>query len=83
MHDLLVYCCKNWPKETIPPNLHMLEYHVADFIGTLPSSGHGVYGEHGLMVLHPFIRYSGYCKEHTDNATSQDTSVEYAKKRTL
>ena len=43
----------------------MFEDHAADFIGTLPSSGHGVYEEHGLMVLNPFIKYSGYCKEHT------------------
>ena len=28
------------------------------------------------MVLNPFIKYSGYCKEHT----AHDTSAEYAKK---
>ena len=32
------------------------------------------------MVLNPFIKYSGYCKKILLNATSHDTSVEYAKK---
>ena len=32
------------------------------------------------MVLNPFIKHSGYCKEHTVQTTSHDTSAEYAKK---
>ena len=63
IHDLLVYCRKYWPKETIPPILHMLEDHAADFIER-SWPGHGVYGVES-MVLNPFIKYSGYCKEHT------------------
>ena len=56
MDDLLVYCRKNWPKETIPPNLHMLEDNAADFIGTWPSPGHGVYGEQGSESIHEIFR---------------------------
>ena len=41
IHDLLVYCCKYWPKETIPPNLYMLKDHAADFIER-SSPDHGV-----------------------------------------
>ena len=58
----MVYCRKNSPKETIPPNLHVLEDHAADFIGTWSSPGHGVNGEQGAD---PFIKYSGYCKQYT------------------
>ena len=62
--NILVYCRKNWPKETIPSNLHMLEDHAAvDFTETWSSPGHEVYGM--SMVLNPFIKYSGYCKEDT------------------
>ena len=55
IHNLLVYCRKNWPKETIPPNLHMLEDHAADFIER-SSPGHGVYGEHGAESIHKIFR---------------------------
>ena len=48
IHDLLVYCRKCWPKEIIPPILHMLEDHAADFIErSWPVHSDGVYGEHG------------------------------------
>ena len=51
IHVLQVYCRKYLPKETIPPNLHMLEDHAADFIErSLP--GHGVYREHGAESIH-------------------------------
>ena len=56
MDDLLVYCRKNWPKETIPPNFHMLEDNAADFIGTWPSPVHGVYGEQGSESIHKIFR---------------------------
>ena len=52
------YCRKNWSKETIPPNLHMLEDHEVGFIVNWSSPGHAVYGQH------PFIKYPGYRKEH-------------------
>ena len=55
MHDLLVYCRKHWPKETITPNLHMLQDHAADFIER-SSLGHGVYGEHGAESIHKIIK---------------------------
>ena len=45
IHDSLVYCRKSWPKETIPPNLHVLQDHAADFIETWPSPPS--HGEHG------------------------------------
>ena len=69
LHDLLVYCRKNWSKETIPPNLHMLEDHAADFLETWSSPGHGVYGEHGAESIHKIFRLlqSTYCsmqKQH-------------------
>ena len=32
------------------------------------------------MVLNPFIKYSGSCKNIMLNATNHDTSAEYAKK---
>ena len=51
IHDLLVYFHENRPKETIPPKLHMLKDHSADFIETC-STGHGVYGEHGAESIH-------------------------------
>ena len=51
MHDLLVYCRKYWPRETIPPILHMLEDHAADFIER-SSRGHRVYGEHDAESIH-------------------------------
>ena len=54
IHDLLVYCRKYWPKETIPPILHMLEDH-ADFIKR-PLPGHGDYGEHGAESIHNIFR---------------------------
>ena len=47
----MVYCCKHRRKETISPNLHMLEDHAADFIER-SSPGHGVYGEHGAESIH-------------------------------
>ena len=50
MHDLLVYCRKFWPRETIPPILHTLEDHAADFIKS-SSPGHGVYWEHGAESI--------------------------------
>ena len=50
-HQLQVYCRKNWPKETISPNLHMLEDNAADFIGTWSSSG-DVYGDQGAESIH-------------------------------
>ena len=53
--DLLVYCRKNWPNETIPPNLHMLKDHAADFIER-SSPGHGVYGEQGAESIHKIFR---------------------------
>ena len=56
IHNLLVYCRKNWPKETIPPNLHMLEDHTADFLETWSSPDHDVYGEHGAESIHKIIR---------------------------
>ena len=55
MHDLLVYCRKNWPKETIPPNLHMLEDHAGEFVKTWSSPG-GVYGEQGAESIHKISR---------------------------
>ena len=55
IHDLLVYCRKYWPKEFIPPILHMFEDHAADFIkSSLP--GHGYYGEHGAGSIHNIFR---------------------------
>ena len=57
IHDLLVYCRKYWPKKTIPPNLHMLEDHAADFIErSSPGHGDGVYGEHGAESIHKIFR---------------------------
>ena len=56
MHDLLVYCRKYWPKETIPQNGHILEDHVADFIERSSPPGHGVYGEHGAESIHKIFR---------------------------
>ena len=51
--NILVYCRKNWPKETIPPKLHMLEDHAAvDFTETWSSPGHGVYEEYGAESIH-------------------------------
>ena len=55
IHNLLVYCRKNWPKETIPPNLHMLEDHAADFLErSLPV--HGVFGEHDAESIHKIFK---------------------------
>ena len=51
----LVYCRKYWPKETIPPNLHMLKDHAANFIErSLP--GRGVSGEHGAESIHKIFK---------------------------
>ena len=50
-HDLLVYFYENWPKETIPPKLHMLKDHAVDLIETW-STGHGVYGEDDAESIH-------------------------------
>ena len=64
IHDLLVYCRKNWPKETTPPNLHILEDHAADFSGTwLSPDRHNVYGEQGAEFIHKIFRLlqRGYC----------------------
>ena len=55
IHDLLVYCRNYWPKEIIPPNLHMLEDNAADLIER-SSPGHGVYGEHGAESIHKILR---------------------------
>ena len=57
IHDLLVYCRKYWPKEVIPPILHMLEDHAADFIKrSWPGHSDGVYGEHGSESVHKIFR---------------------------
>ena len=63
IHDLLVYCRKNWPKETIPTNLHMLKDHAVDFVGTWSSPGHGVCGEQGAESIHKIFRLlqRSYC----------------------
>ena len=58
----------------------MLEDHAADFIGTLSSSGYCVYGEQCAESIHKIFRTA---KSILLNATSHDTSAEYAKKRTL
>ena len=50
------YRSKYWPKETIPPNMHMLEDHAADFIER-SSPGHGVNGEHGAESIHKIFRF--------------------------
>ena len=51
--------------------MHRLEGHVADFIDrSLP--GHGVYGERGAESIHKIFILL--------NATSHNTSAEYAKK---
>ena len=61
---LLVSCHKYWPKETIPPILHMLEDHAADFIER-SSPGHGVYGEHGAESIKIFrLLQRTYCPMH-------------------
>ena len=56
IHGLLVYFRKNWPKETIPPKLRMLEDHAADFIKIL-LIGHGIYGEHGAESIHKVLNF--------------------------
>ena len=50
-------------RKTIPPNLHMLEDHAADFIGTWTSPGHGVYGDQGAGSIHKIFRLlqRAYC----------------------
>ena len=59
----MTYCGKNWPKETIPPNLHVLENHAADFIVTWPLPGHVVYGEQSAESIHKIFRLlqRAYC----------------------
>ena len=59
----MTYCSKNWPKETIPPNLHVLENHAADFIVTWPLPGHVVYGEQSAESIHKIFRLlqRAYC----------------------
>ena len=42
---------KTWPTETVPPKLHMLESHAADFMESW-QAGHGIYGEHGAESIH-------------------------------
>ena len=43
--DLLCFIRQHWANDTIPPKLHLLENHAADFIERW-STGHGIYGEH-------------------------------------
>ena len=54
---------KNWPNESILPNLHKFEDHVADFIETWPSSIHGLYGKHGAESIHKIfkLQQKSYC----------------------
>ena len=54
---------KTGQKENVPPNLHMLKDHAADFIGTWSSPGHGVYGEQGAESIHKILRLlqRAYC----------------------
>ena len=49
--ELMEFFRKTWPSETIPPKLHMLETHAADFMGSW-KTGHGIHGEHGAKSIH-------------------------------
>ena len=56
------YLRLHWPDVNIPPKLHMLEDHVADFIRKW-GVGLGFYGEQGGESLHNELNklYKTYC----------------------
>ena len=58
MNDLLFFFCQNWPNDTIPPKLHLLEDHAADFMERW-SKGHGIYGEQGAESIHKVFNVLG------------------------
>ena len=51
VNDLLWFFHQHWPNDTIPPKLHLLEDHAADFMERW-STGHGIYDEHGAESIH-------------------------------
>ena len=51
VNDLLCFFRQHWPNDTIPPKLHLLEDHAADFMERW-STGHGIYGEQGAESIH-------------------------------
>ena len=51
MNDLLFFFRQHWPDDTIPPKLHLLEDHTADFMERW-STGHGILGEQGAESIH-------------------------------
>ena len=51
VNDLLWFFHQHWPNDTIPPKLHLLEDHAADFMERW-STGHGIYGEQGVESIH-------------------------------
>ena len=51
VNDLLCFFHQHWPKDTIPPKLHLLEGHAADFMERW-STGNGIYGEQGAESIH-------------------------------
>ena len=51
VNDLPSVFRQHWPNDTIPPKLHLLEDHAADFMERW-STGHGIYGEQGVESVH-------------------------------
>ena len=51
MNDLLFFFHQHWSNDTIPPKLHLLDNHAADFMERW-STGHGIYGEQGAESIH-------------------------------
>ena len=51
VNDLPCFFRQHWPNDTIPPELHLLEDHAADFMERW-STGHGIYGEQGAESIH-------------------------------
>ena len=56
VNNLLFFFCHHWPNDTIPPKLHLLEDHAADFMERW-STGHGIYGEQGVESIHKVFKY--------------------------
>ena len=51
----MVCCRKNWPEETIPPNLHMLEDHT----GQLNATSHDTPAEYAKKEHYSYSQMQG------------------------
>jgi len=71
--DFMDHFRKNWPSATIPPKLHMLEYHAVEFVEKW-GTAFGIYGEQGAETLHnEFNKLEEYTEEGRKNILCNET----------